>query len=248
MSRRDKRSNMVVEAFSGSDFGWSRSPHDARVCADWDRRFPNLPLVSDGVTSRGRGTTGFDLFRKVGCRSDFLSVKTDTIENKSGKLPSKLSLSTGNLETIWSLIEGINRGSSLATVVFSSYNGQDGPRSDGLALFLDLAQYIRGGVATAPKGGYRKGQAPPVYFKWSSRRKCGSKRAKLARINREYPYVDEQGRKWVSPEHVCYRELVVSLTAIGINRKSWVPCDMRDLPSMVEGQNWDRLSWGELIG
>ena len=248
MSKRNARSSMVTAEIEGFA-GWNRDPYAAGVVPSWDSRFPDLPIVADGRESTGfsdagRGTTGFDLFRLVdGVRADFLSVKTETIE-PSGKLPSKLSLSTGNVETLQALIDGIKAGAALSTVVFCSKNGENGPETDGLALFFDLAPYLRAGIPMAPENGWGKGKAPAVYFKWSSRRKCGGKHKAASRQDLEFPHVDEQGRKWSAPDYVHYRELVVSLSAMGIKRGSWIPCNVRDLPAMVERQNWHAFAWG----
>jgi len=173
-----------------------------------------------------------------------LSIKTETI-GSSGQLPSKLSLSTGNLQTIQSLIDGIECGAALPTVIFASKNGVNGPEDQGLALFLDIGEVIRThGIQFAPEGGYKKGHAPPVYFKWSSSRKCGGKHKLVARSGFEFPHVDEQGRKWVSADRVCYRELVVSLSALGYKRTSWLSMNIVNLPGLVESQNWRKMSQG----
>jgi len=261
---RDQRSNAVSGVLEESSGGWSRDPYGACVVPVWVERFPGLALVADGRdstgnTRRGRGTTGFDLFRKVGERADFLSIKTETIE-KTGRLPSKVSLSTGNESTLSGLLAGIMAGNALPTVIFASKNGEDGPELDGKALFVDLGEKIReasgflssyradkghkavaarllgteagnveadrldklvsdvsshGVIPCAPDGGFRKGEAPVCYFKWSSRRKCGGKHKKRSREGKTFPYVDEQGRKWSAPDYVHYRELVVSLSAMG---------------------------------
>lgn len=241
------RATAVSEAIEGRN-GWSRDPYEAGVIAEWRRIWPDLPVVADGreetgFTRAGRGTTAFDLFRTVEVgggvlRSDFLSLKTDTI-GSDGKLPSKLELSTGNEGTLRALLAGIESGGSLYTLVFASVNDEDGnPSDEGFALFLDLAPILRAGIAGIESGPYAKGQAPEAYFKWSSARPCGGKAKHLARADRTFPYVDEQGRKWIAADKVCYPELIVSLASLGIKRSSWIPCRMSDLPGMLETQDW----------
>lgn len=249
MSKRFNRSSLVSSAMEGSN-GWDRDPYAAGAVPAWFDRFPDLPIVADGrkvtgFTRKGRGTTGFDLFRVVDSggllRTDFLSIKTGKIE-KTGKLPSKLELSTGNIETLDALIAGIAGGASLPTVVFVSRSLNGGIiDTDGLALFLELGAVLRKGIAGVDEGPYGKGKAPPAYFKWSSRRKCGGKYK--TRVG-EFPQIDEQGRKWSAPNFVHYRELVVSLSALGISRSSWIPCSMGDLADFVECQDWDTMSLG----
>ena len=141
------RSNLVSRSIEGRK-GWSRDPYDAGVIKDWYSRFPNLPIVADGrrckvcrdkldngqsplackdcYSAAGRGTNGFDLFRVVNSRADFLSIKTETIGSK-GELPSKLSLSTGNEGTLNALLEGIYAGNDLPTVVFAAKKPVTGP-------------------------------------------------------------------------------------------------------------------------
>lgn len=257
---RVNRSNLVSRALEGC-FGWCRDPYSAGTVAEWRHRFPNLPIVADGRdetghTRAGRGTTAFDLFRvrevRGMLRADFLSIKTDTI-GSDGKLPSKLELSTGNETTLRAILEGIERGASLPTIVFASENDENGdPTEDGFAIFVDLAPILRGGIAPIEAGPYGKGQAPEAYFKWSSARPCGGKAKKLAREGLDFPHVDEQGRKWIAADKVCYPELVVSLSKLGIKRSSWIPCNIRDLAHLCEDQDWGRMAfgegWDELVG
>ena len=249
---RTERSNLVSRTCEGRN-GWFRDPHEAKVIPDWAHRFPNLPLVADGreetgYSRAGRGTTAFDLFRRVDIggiyRVDFLSIKTDTI-GSDGKLPSKLELSTGRLETLVALLEGIHSGSALPTVVFVSENDEFGePLEDGFAIFLDLAPILRRGIASIEHGPYAKGKAPEAYFKWSSARPCGGKSKHLVRADREFPYVDEENRRWISPDKVCYPELVVSLSSLGLRRSDWRPINVRDLPEFVQAQDWDMMAYG----
>lgn len=253
MSRRTMRadrSNLVSRELEGRN-GWSRDPYEAKIIPDWLHRFPNLALVADGreetgFTRAGRGTTAFDLFRQVNAggilRSDFLSIKTDTICS-DGKLPSKIELSTGNQTTLAALLEGINRGAALPTVFFVSENDENGdPLEDGFAIFLDLAPILRRGIAPIESGPYGKGEAPEAYFKWSAARKCGGKAKHLLRADLEFPHIDAQGRRWVAADKVCYPELVVSLSKLGIRRSSWYSVNMSDLQAMCEAQDWDRMS------
>jgi len=313
-SQSNQRSNLVSAMLENA--GWGVDPYSAGVIPAWNTRYPDLPIVADGrpcdyhrrlkgndrvsspndprakvcpdcYVKRGRGSTIFDLFRFVlGIRSDFLSIKTETIE-KSGKLPSKLSLATGNVSTLDGMFSGILAGNALPTVVFASKNGENGPEVEGSALFLDLGREIRKmgawmvdyravnealaltlpedeakvllervemvcshpHIPTAPEGGWGKGKAPIMYRKWSSRRHCGGKHKKVAREGWIFPCVDDQGRKWSTPEYVHYRECVVSLSAMGINRKKWIPCSIADLPELVEKQDWRGMAWGtDLVG
>lgn len=244
------RSNLVSRAIEGQN-GWNRDPYAVGAVPMWVERFPNLPIVADGreetgFTRAGRGTTAFDLFRTVDARGfkrvDFLSIKTDTIAD-DGKLPSKLELSTGNIDTLNALLGGIDRGAALPTVVFASPNDENGdPLVDGLALCLDLGPVLRGGIAPITGGPYGKGQAPTAYFRWSAGRPCGGKSKRVAREGFEFPYVDEQGRKWVAPDKVCYSELVCSLSSLGLSRSSWTPVHVSELPGMIEGMDWTAQS------
>lgn len=243
---RIRRSNLVSQAIEGN-YGWNRDPYAVSAVDRWKMLFPNLPIVADGrevtgFTRAGRGTTAFDLFRqdvRNGLpRVDFLSIKTDTI-GSDGKLPSKLELSTGNESTLAALLEGIEAGASLPTLVFASENDEDGdPKSDGVAIFLDLAPILRHGIAPIEAGPYGKGEAPDAYFKWSSARPCGGKGKKVAREGWTFPCVDEQGRKWLAPDKVCYSELVVSLSSLGYTRESWAQLSVWELAEFVENQDW----------
>jgi hypothetical protein len=198
-----------------------------------------------GFSRAGRGTTGFDLFRSVDSggimRTDFLSVKTDTIVD--GKLPSRVQLSTGNTATLAALLEGINRGNSLVTLIFASEPDENGdPSPDGFAMVLDLGEVLRNGIAPIENGPYGRGQAPPAYFRWSAARACGGKSKKILREGNEFPYVDDQGRKWIAADKVCYSELVCSLSAMGISKESWYPVHISDLVGLIESLEWDNLS------
>ncbi len=257
---RVNRSNLASRAIEGC-FGWCRDPYTAEVVPEWTARFPNLPIVADGReetghTRAGRGTTAFDLFRRIdgrdaqdrvvrGIRVDFLSIKTDTIAS-DGKLPSKLELSTGNEATLRAILEGIERGAALPTIVFASENDENGdPMEEGFAIFLDLGPILRRGIAGIDNGPYGKGEAPEAYFKWSSARPCGGKAKKLAREDYDFPHVDEQGRRWIAADKVCYSELVVSLSSLGYKRSHWIPCQISDLARLCEDQDWNRMALGE---
>lgn len=255
---RGVRSVTVSLALEHSSAGWDRDPYRAGAVGHYTRTFPNLPIVADGRdvtnnTRKGRGTTAFDLFRSVPIpgtqhkRVDLLSIKTATI-GKDGKLPSKVECSTGNEETLQGLIEGIHNGGSLATVIFASENDPETgePSSDGYALFVNLGPVLRAGIAEPLPDGerYGRGRAPTAYYKWSSSRKCGGKSKHIAREGLSFPHIDEKGRKWTAPDRVCYRELVVSLASMGVKREAWVRCNIRDIPAMVNGQDWDAITYG----
>lgn len=247
---RNGRANLVSWAIEGH-FGWSRDPRAVGAGPTWDYRFPNLPFVRDGReetgnTRAGRGTTAFDLFRQVETsgylRTDFLSIKTEAIA-ADGKLPSKLDLSTGNVGTLDALLEGINNGVALPTVVFASENDENGDAvPDGLALVLDLGPVLRGEIPFAPEGGFGKGEAPDAYFRWSSARSSGKAGKHFAREEWSFPCVDEQGRRWVAPDRVQYSELVCSLSSLGIRRGDWTPVHVNQLPAFVETMNWSEMS------
>ena len=250
---RSDRSSMVTMAIEGND-GWVRDPYSVTNGArEWALRFPDLPFVADGrevsgFTRKGRGTTVFDLFRSVVsggvCRTDFLSVKTDTIQ-PDGKLPSKLEVSTGNMSTIQAIISGVNGGASIPTLVWASKPDPfGGTEETGLGLFLDIAPVIRAGVCGIEGGPYAKGQAPECYLKWSSSRPCGGKNKAAQRADLEFPCVDEKGRKWIAPDKVCYPELIVNLSAMGIRRNDWVEMRLDDIPDVIESQPWDRITHG----
>lgn len=250
-TERGNRSNLVSRSIEGY-FGWTRDPYQAEIVPDWVSRFPNLPIVADGReetghTRAGRGTTAFDLFRRREAggliRADFLSIKSDTIDDDD-TLPNKLQLTAGNASTIRAILEGINRGASMPTVVFASRNDENGdPETDGFAIFLDVAPILRRGVADIDLGPYKKGQAPEAYLKWSSARKCGGAGKCHARADLDFPHVDETGRRWIAPDKVCYPELICSLACLGIKRSSWTPINMCELPHMLEAQNWGEMSF-----
>lgn len=244
------RSNLVSTAIEGRN-GWDRDPYAVGAVPTWVERFPGLPMVADGrevthFTRAGRGTTAFDLFRQVeSCgiiRTDFLSLKTDTI-GPDGKLPSKVELATGNVETLSALLDGINRGAALPTLVFASENDDNGdPLLDGFAIVIDLGEVLRNGIAPIEAGPYGKGQAPPAYFRWSAARPCGGKGKRILRENLTFPHIDEQGRRWVAPDKVCYSELVCSFAGLGLTRADWRPVHVSDLPGLVETLDWNILS------
>lgn len=258
---RNARSNLILRVLEGQN-GWDRDPYSVLAAPEWCRRFPNLPIVADGrevtgYTRAGRGTTAFDVFRSFQAtddnaggvqyivRSDFLSVKTGNI-GKDGKLPSKVEMSTGNRATLEAILEGVQAGASIPTLVFASGNLEDGsPDPWGLAIFLDLGEVLRNGVAPIeeyPEGGYGKGKAPLAYMKWSSPRKCGTKRSSREREHWSFPCIDEQGNRWDDASHVRYPELVCSLSQFGIKRESWVHIHVSDLPEYLERQDWERMS------
>lgn len=251
---RNARANMVSIALENS--GWDRDPFEVTgAIAEWNIRFPNVPMVADGrkatgFTRAGRGTTAFDLFRcnAVG-RIDMLSIKTEAIE-PGGKLPSKISLSTGKDATLTGILEGIRNGESLATLIFASGKDSEGNiQEQGLALFLNLGEVLQGEIPFAPEGGYGRGKSPAAYFKWSAARKSGSKRAHAARGEKVFPYVDSEGRRWIAADKVCYPELVVSLYGAGIRRNDWVDVHVSELPALVNGIDWNTISWGaDLVG
>lgn len=252
---RNDRANMVSAAIEGR-FGWQRDPREAGVMPIWAERYPNLPYVADGRdetdwTYAGRGTTAFDKFRlrdKAGTRhkrADFLSLKTDGIY-ADGKLPSKLSLTTGNRRTLDAILEGANNGHSFPTLVFASPNLEDGsPDPEGLAIFLDLAVVLRQGVTPIedyPEGGYGKGRAPLAYMKWSAARKSGTKGKGESRAHMCAGFIDQNGNRWESPTKVSYPELVVSLSQFGIRRDSWERVHVQELPEFLENYDWDAIS------
>ncbi len=258
---RNARSNLIMRVLEG-ERGWTRDPHGVKIGPEWARRFPNLPFIADGrectgFTRAGRGTTAFDMFRsfeaadpnaggaKYIVRSDFLSIKTANIA-ADNKLPSKVELSTGNRTTLDAILEGVNAGASIPTLFFASGNLPDGsPDPWGLAIFLDLGEVLRKGVTPVeeyPEGGYRKGQAPLAYMKWSSPRACGGKRARQGRDHLEFPYIDSSGNMWDDSSHVRYPELVCSLSQFGITRESWWNIHVSDLPMYLEDQLWEPMA------
>lgn len=246
---RFTRSALVSGRIEGQN-GWNRDPHGVGAGPTWDSRFEGLPFVRDGreetgMSKAGRGTTAFDLFRKVeGLRRprfDFLSLKTGCI-GSDDTLPSQIEVSTGNVVTLDALLAGINRGSAIPTLVFASRDDENGePEWDGFALKLDLGPILRAGIASIDGGPYGKGKAPPARFRWSSARPSGNaENGKATLRTGPFPCVDEQGRKWSASNKVHYRELVISLYAIGVSREHWVPMNAADLPEFLdsEGPGW----------
>jgi hypothetical protein len=237
---RFSRSAVVTAAITDADRGWHRNPFNVPgAVADWTARFPDVPIVDDGASDRGRGSTAFDLVRKVNdgglVRFDWLSIKTGGIES-GNKLPSKFTLTTGNPATFDGLVSAYRAGSPLPTVMFASR-----PKSDkGVALFADLGKFIRHHgivpVEDYPVGGFGRGKAPPFYFKWSARRPSGVKKAARLRsmgipVSEGYEVVNgvRLGADWVQ-----YPELVVSLAALGVRRSTWIPAHVNQIPLMLD--------------
>jgi hypothetical protein len=227
MSDRTKRSALVTAAIIAADKGWSRDPFAVPgAVANWGHNFPNTPIVSDGETDRGRGSTAFDLVRSVDIgsirRFDWLSIKTAAVEGLN-KVPSQFKLSTGNPETVASLIDAVKNGASYATLFFAS----KGNSEKGYALCADLAPYIRQfGVAPIedyPIGGYGRGKAPPFYVKWSRPRPSGVKRLQRARnagIPVDETIIENDGVRY-GPGWIQYSEFTMSLAALGVRRSTW---------------------------
>lgn len=232
MSNRHAREGMVSEAICGADDRWNRNLYEVPgAVAEWMRRFPDVPIVDDGETKAGRGDTAKDLGRRVDdsgiSRFDYLAIKTGTVES-SGKVPSQFKICTGNPETINGIISGIEAGASFPTLFFCSKRGTDGePSPRGYALFADLAPVFReygiAGIEQYPDGGYERGKAPPLYVKWSSPRRSGTKT--LARMRKAGLPVDETVRiingVMCGPGWFRYQELTLSLASLGVRKSSW---------------------------
>lgn len=246
---RFTRSALVSGRIEGRN-GWNRDPHGVGAGPTWDSRFPSLAFVRDGreetgMSKAGRGTTTFDLFRKVKGprrdRFDFLSLKTGKIDG-DGTLPSQIEISTGNVTTLRAIVEGVNAGAAIPTLVFASRDDENKePEWDGFALKLDLSPILRRGIADIDGGPYGKGKAPEARYRWSSARPCGNaENGKGLLREGPFPNIDEQGRKWSAADKVHYPELVISLHAIGVRREHWTAINALDLPAFLdsEGPGW----------
>ena len=289
---RSGRSALVTRALV--DSGWSQDPYTARVIPEWKHRYPDLPIVADGrpckahrdagVTSpddpralncddcyvdRGRGTTLIDLVRRDTSgglnRADFLSIKTGKI-GADGKLPSRIDLGTGNVETIRAIETAALGGSSIPVLFFASEDTEDGePSEDGYAVFVNVAPFIREhGCVPISTEGYGRGQAPPCYVALSSRRITGvpggNKAASKAvqahetmglplppgkwykRAHNFKPGFDDKGRFWSKPYAVHYSELRFSLSACGIKREHWKRVNLSDIARFVDSHDWDEMA------
>jgi hypothetical protein len=229
MGRRNWREDLLATAIIAADFGWNRNPFEIPgAVADWGHKFPTVPLVDDGETAAGRGSTAFDLVRRVNSgglsRYDWLSLKTGSVES-SGKIPTQYKLTTGNPETVAGIVSAVKAGAPYATCFFASRSKQE----RGCVIFADLAPAIRAhgivGITDYPAGGFGRGKAPPFYVKWSSPRPSGVKRIEAMR--RHGIPVDEKERVIDGvihgPGYFRYPELTISLSALGVRRSSWYP-------------------------
>lgn len=233
--------------------GWARNPYEVPgMVAHWATTYPDVPIVDDGITPIGRGSTGADLFRQRisggVIRHDVLSVKTCRVDEGGGKLPSKVSMATGNSGAP-GLLTSLLRGAPLPTLIFGSDDSEEGT---GVAIMLDMGSIVReSGLTFAPEEGFARGKAPPIYLKWSAARKCGGGSKHLLRAGMDFPHVDEHQeiggetwpvRRWISADRVQYAEINVSLYACGIRRDSWADVDRNRLPSFVESFTWNEAA------
>lgn len=220
--RRSEREVRVMRILE-DEGTWSRDPGSCSgAIIDWNDRFPGLKFVQDGRaetgwTRDGRGTSLYDGVRlnPSTMLHDWISVKTSSIGN-DGKLPAKLGISTGTREHIQSIMDGVNGGSSLPTVVFAE--DKDGV---GFALALDIAKFLRGQtLEIPPDGGWGRGQAPIAWID-PVERKCGD------------------GGKGIKT-YLC---MVVSLYACGVRKHHWQECDAESLPTFVDRSfDWETLA------
>lgn len=283
------RQTMVDLALEGSGI-WQRNIHDVpggiaawneqglgssgleyvadgrrcKACRDLLANGMSPAVCGDCYSRKGRGTTAIDKGRSVASgglnRVDLLSCKTDGL-TKSGGFPSKVEVSTGKPDTLRKLIEAIESGASLATVIFVSGEDSDGnPSRDGFALFVDLAALIRAnGIVD---GTFKKGTAPAVWRRFGSRRNCGA----TSRVNKphvmaggspvapgswmkradwEFPCIDEDGCKWTAAWWKHYPQLFVNISKkyLQAHGLKWVACNVADLPAMVDAQSWNEMGY-----
>ncbi len=235
------REALVATAIESSEQGWHRNPYEVEgAVRDWTLKFPDVAIVDDGKTSKGRGSTAFDLVRRVETdrlvRFDWLSIKTGTVEG-ANKVSGQYKLCVGNPQTIKGILDAVESGVSYATVFFTSKSKTE----RGYTIFADLAPYIREhGVVPIeeyPEGGYKKGKAPPFYVKWCSRKPSGVKR--LAGMRSLGLPVDESTRVIngvrMGPGWIQYPELVVSLSALGVSRANWhAGVHVNSIPLMLD--------------
>lgn len=170
---RHSRESTVAGALVGRN-GWRRDPYSVPgMVAHLARVNPDLPIVSDGPTAAGRGTTRDDLFRARQIAPgivahDMLSIKTGEIKGKGSK-PSQVDLVTGN-NALPAVLAGIfDHGASYHSLIWASRKSGD---REGWAVMLDLAPHlreIRGAIPVSPSGGFGRGKAPAIYIKTQPR-------------------------------------------------------------------------------
>lgn len=238
--RENMRRSFAAELSAAlAENGWERNPYRVPgAVADWNRRFPAVPIVDDGETEAGRGSTCFDKVRRVETdgiiRFDWLSEKTAAQEN-NGKIPTKFSLCTGSPATIAGVIEACAEGASYPTIlVVAARNG------GAYWLAANLGQVLREyGVAPIglyPEDGYKKGHAPPLYVRWSAKRSSGVKRLENMRACGipDEPLRVINGVR-VGPGYFQYPELTVSLSSLGVTRDVWAYArSVGEIPRLLE--------------
>jgi hypothetical protein len=276
------RPALVSIALEKAGKGWKRNLHDVpRAIQTWNiAGLGNMGLnyVADGranldsngnltdmsYSRKGRGTTCIDLARETQVndsliRVDMLSIKTDSL-TKSGGFPSKIEVSTGKPDTLNKVIEAVNNGASLPTLIWASSGDTSNPSHEGFALFLDIAAIIRShGIVD---GTFSKGKAPIAWRRFGSRRNCGATSAankhalKMTgrpshvgawqkRQHLEFPHIDSDGCMWSTPWFKHYPQLFVNIGKKHLQAQglAWVPCNIADLPALVEKQDWNTLGY-----
>lgn len=213
----------------------------APVCtAEYDRVFG--AAVSQG-NRKGRGPAVFDIYRAwspdgkpENTRLCCMSVKTESEKS------SYIRLTTGGDAHMQRVINAALNGYKIPVLVYQE-TGDD----MGRVTVIEVSRLIQ--ISGWPPGPlpfgerYGRGQAPAVYFSWSSVRKSGVKGNGKARerANLEYPYFEEEtGIYHISPSERRYRELKVNLASIN---SGWIEgVYPEELPGIIEGLCWESLS------
>lgn len=212
--------NQVIEILS--HHGWMRDSYF--YAPEIKEVFPEFNFNDK---NKGRGSTIFNVFTS----GKMLSVKT--AENSC-------VITTGNKSSVDALVKAANNNVKMNIFLYKS--------SSNKALMFDLGEILRNHRIKEPNlNGYDRGQAPPVYWKWSSPRTSGSCHGKMkTRIEMEnsarafgmtdlYPYEDNNDNLWIAANKICYRQLVVSISACGLS--NWKNVALKDIPDFIKN-NW----------
>jgi hypothetical protein len=234
MARRNEREDMVVAAAAIA--GWSRDARKVPGAIPAYRATYRLGYVDAG-TGEGRGTTLVDAFRSNGRGGyAFLSVKGSSLEVVAGnlKFPAYSVLMTGRRDTLVSVIDAVRAGAGLPVLHFASLPDGDGnPSREGFYLAFDAAHLIRAAGDLSPHApGHRWGRGcmPAVSVGMSPGIKSGGK------YIRHLPGWSPSG-DWTyatDEAHVAYPRLEIGYLNAGL-AGSWRPCNVRDIPDIIEG-------------
>jgi hypothetical protein len=246
MGRYYRQGLMSHALIHQADLGWRNDWIDVPgAAADYVHRLPKVKLVADGrpcseharqghtsrmdpvcmlcslcFSTKGRGTTLFDLCRQTVRHGSILSYEWLSLKSASvgadGKLPSWLGLTTGNFSTLLRIEKALAAGTPLPTLVWASAKDAE----VGYALALDLAVIIREhGVTpiTEYPGKWARGKAPPAWHRWGSWQGSGQKKTEvLAALGMEIP----TGSVWTGEAEWAAGKVRYPQLTVGISRKA----------------------------